>query len=222
MKFARLITGLIALILVIGSGSLLASTPRVKLLAIFENKVVVTIDGKREVLVKDKPGTAGVTLRFTDTRGESADLEIDGKLEIMPLGFVMSATTEQSAGIGKETVTLFSDARGFFHADGYIDGRPVTFLVDTGANTVAMNSATANRIGIDYRRGKRAVAKTASGYTETFVVSLEKVEVGGLELRQVTASVIEGPQPDVPLLGMSFLGSFNMQREGNQMMLLER
>lgn len=222
MKFGRLILGLILILSVSISGSSLASAPRVKLLAIFENKVIVTIDGEREVLVKDKPGSRGVTLRFTDTRGESADLEIDGKLEIMPLGYVMSATTEQSAGISKEAVTLYSDASGFFHADGYINGRPVTFLVDTGANTVAMNSATANRVGLDYRQGERAVATTASGYTETFVVVIDKVEIGGLELRQVTASVIDGPQPEVPLLGMSFLGSFNMQREGNQMMLLER
>jgi len=199
-----------------------AAGPKVKLVAIFKDKVIARINGERTVLVKDKPGPEGVTLRFTDTRGESADIEINGKVEIMPLGYVMSSTSEESTGISKESVTLYSDPSGFFHADGYINGRPVKFLVDTGANTVALNSETANRIGIDYRQGQKAVAATASGYAQTYIVALEKVEVGGLELRQVLASVIEGPQPDVPLLGMSFLGSFNMQREGPQMRLIER
>jgi len=199
-----------------------AAGPKVKLVAIFQDKVIVRINGERAVLVKDKAGPKGVTLRFTDTRAESADIEINGKVEIMPLGYVMSSTSEVSDGISKESVTLYSDPTGFFHADGYINDRPVKFLVDTGANTIALNSATANSIGIDYRRGEKAVAATASGYTPTYIVALEKVEVGGLELRHVLASVIEGPQPELPLLGMSFLGSFNMQREGSQMRLLER
>jgi len=199
-----------------------AAGPKVKLVAIFKDKVIARINGERTVLLKDKPGPQGVTLRFTDTRGESADIEINGKVEIMPLGYVMSSTSEESTGISKESVTLYSDPTGFFHADGYINDRPVKFLIDTGANTVALNSATANSIGIDYRQGEKAVAATASGYAQTYIVALEKVEVGGLELRHVLASVIEGPQPEVPLLGMSFLGSFNMQREGPEMRLIER
>ena len=199
-----------------------ASKLKIRLLAIFKNKVIARVNGKRTVLIKDKPGPHGITLRFSDTRGESADLEIDGKLETMPLGYVMSSTNEQSAGPGRETVTLFSNANGFFHAEGYVNNRPVTFLVDTGANTIALNSGTANRIGLNYKDGQKGIAATASGYAEIFLVTLEEVEVGGLSLRQVQASVIEGPQPDVPLLGMSFLGAFNMKREGNQMQLIER
>lgn len=205
-----------------GSAPQSASKLKIRLLAIFKNKVIARVNGERVVLVKDKPGPYGITLRFSDTRGESADLEINGKLETMPLGYVMSDTNEQSAGPGRETVTLFSNANGFFHADGYINNRPVTFLVDTGANTIAMNSATANRIGINYREGQKGIAATASGYAEIFMVTLEEVEVGGLSLRQVEASIIEGPQPDVPLLGMSFLSSFNMKREGNRMQLMQR
>jgi len=199
-----------------------ATGPKVKLVAIFADKVIARIDGKRAILVKDKPGPKGVTLRFTDTRAESAEIEINGKVETMPLGFVMSKTTEQSTGITKESVTLRADADGFFHTQGYINGRPVTFLVDTGANTVALNSATANSIGIDYRKGQKGIAVTASGYAQTYGIVLAKVEVGGLELRNVEAGVIEGPQPDPPLLGMSFLSRFNMQREGTRMKLIER
>jgi aspartyl protease family protein len=209
-------------IALLSAAAVRAAGPKIKLVAIFKDKVIANINGKRVILTKDKPGPEGVTLRFTDTRGESADLEIDGKLEILPLGYVMSGTTEVSAGLTKEIVTLRADAEGFFHADGHINGRPVKFLVDTGANTIALNSATAARVGVDFRKGEKGVAVTASGYTQTYTVTLEKVEIGGLELRSVVAGVIEGPQPEVPLLGMSFLSHFDMKREGSRMEILER
>lgn len=195
---------------------------KIKLLAIFENKVIAVINGERAVLVKDKPGPAGVTLRFSDTWAESASLEINGKTEEIPLGYVMSGGGTGAGSKEKQRITLYSGANGFFHADGYINNASVRFLVDTGANTVAMNAQTARRVGIDYRQGEPAVAVTASGYTKTFIVDLEEVEVGGLKLRHVTASVIEGSQPEVPLLGMSFLGNFDMKREGDQMELIQR
>lgn len=195
---------------------------KVSLVAIFKNKVIVKINGKQVVLEKDKPGPQGVVLRFADTRSESADIEIAGKLETMPLGYVMSGGTTVVSTKGKQRVTLYSGSNGFFHADGYINSTPVKFLVDTGANTIALNSSTARRIGIDYKKGKRAMAVTASGYIPTYVIDLEQVEVGGLKLNYVAASVIEGPQPSTPLLGMSFLGAFDMKREGDRMELIQR
>jgi len=194
---------------------------KIKVLAIFENKVIATINGQRTVLVQDNQGPYGVTLRSCDLEGESVELEINGKLQTVPLGYVMSNGTSATSG-PKQRITLYSGANGFFHADGYVNNTPVKFLVDTGANTVAMNSQTANRIGIDYRRGQKGVAVTASGYTQTYLVDLEEVEVGGLKLRHVEASVIDGPQPETPLLGMSFLGSFDMKREGDQMEIIQR
>ena len=200
-----------------------STTVKLKLLAIFENKVIATINGERAVLKKDKAGPAGVTLRSCDTWAESAKIEVNGKLEEIPLGYVMSNGSTAKAESGtKQRITLYSGANGFFHADGYINNTPVRFLVDTGANTIAMNVQTARRVGLDYRRGQRGVAVTASGYTPTYLVDLEEVEVGGLKLRHVEASVIDGSQPETPLLGMSFLGSFDMKREGDQMELIQR
>ena len=134
----------------------------------------------------------------------------------------MSGSSTTAANGPKQRITLYSGANGFFHAEGYINSTPVRFLVDTGANTIAMNGETARRIGLDYRRGQQGVAVTASGYAPTYLVDLEEVEVGSLKLRHVEASVIEGHQPETPLLGMSFLGSFDMKREGDQMEIIQR
>lgn len=205
-----------------GSAAAGSGAVKIKLLAIFENKVIATINGTRAVLVKDKTGPSGVTLRSCDTWAESAEIEVNGKVEQIPLGYVMSGGPNSSGNGPKQRITLYSGANGFFHADGYINNTPVRFLVDTGANTVAMNIKTAKRIGIDYRRGQQGVAVTASGYAPTYLVDLEQVEVGGLKLRHVEASVIEGSQPETPLLGMSFLGNFDMKRSGDQMELIQR
>ena len=199
-----------------------AGTVKIKLLAIFGDKVIAIINGERAVLVKDKTGPSGVTLRSCDTWAESAKIELNGKIEEIPLGYVMSGSSTTAASGPKQRITLYSGANGFFHADGYINNTPVKFLVDTGANTIAMNSETARRIGLDYRRGQQGVAVTASGYAPTYLVDLEEVEVGSLKLQHVEASVIEGHQPETPLLGMSFLGSFDMKREGDQMEIIQR
>jgi len=195
---------------------------KVKLLAIFEDKVIATINGQRAILKKDEAGPSGVTLRSCDTWAESAKIEVNGKIEDIPLGYVMSGGSTSGAKGPKQRITLYSGANGFFHADGYINNTPVRFLVDTGANTIAMNAQTAIRVGLDYRSGQQGVAVTASGYAPTYLVDLEEVEVGSLKLRHVEASVIEGRQPETPLLGMSFLGSFDMKREGDQMEIIQR
>lgn len=210
------------LVFAVTADALAAGTVKIKLLAIFEDKAIATINGDRVVLVKDKTGPSGVTLRSCDTWAESAEIEINGKVEEIPLGYVMSGGSTTAASGPKQRITLYSGANGFFHADGYINNTPVRFLVDTGANTIAMNAETAKRVGLDYHMGQQGVAVTASGYAPTYLVDLEEVEVGSLKLRHVEASVIEGRQPETPLLGMSFLGSFDMKREGDQMEIIQR
>ena len=63
------------------------------------------------------------------------------------------------------------DGRGFFHAEGEINGQSVTFLVDTGANSVAMNFSTARQLGIDFESGRPSIASTANGLTGMYVVT---------------------------------------------------
>lgn len=221
MKRIFQITSIVLAILAV-AGTAVAG-PKILLQAIFKDKAILSINGARVILEKDQAGPEGVVLRYTDTRGETVGIELNGVAETLRLGYVLTTGDSGTARASeKQSVTLYSEANGFFHANGFINNTPVKFLVDTGANTIALNSAMANRIGIDYKRGERAVAVTASGYAETFIVSLEEVDVGGMKLRHVEASVIEGPQPNTPLLGMSFLGQFDMKREGNRMELIQR
>ena len=44
---------------------------------------------------------------------------------------------------------------GHFTSAGAINGRPVQFMVDTGATLVAISQSEADRIGLDYRNSPR-------------------------------------------------------------------
>jgi len=195
-----------------------AGAEDITLFALFKDKAILQVDGARRVLATGAESPEGVKLVSTDTQAEEAVVELKGKRETLRLGVVVSAF--QSAA--RESVTLFADKSGFFHAEGSINGASVTFLVDTGANTIAMNSATAKRAGINYTKGRPGSARTASGYARIYGIKLDTVKIGEIVLRNVEAGVIDGPQPETPLLGMSFLNALEMKREGNKMELTRR
>ena len=192
---------------------------KISLLALFKDKAIIVIDGARRVLKSGEVSPEGVKLLATDTQEEKADVEIEGRHEVLKLGVVIASFASK----GKGGATLYPDRGGHFFADGLINGTSVRFLVDTGATVVAMSSVTANRIGIDYlKNGRPGMASTPAGYVHTYNISLDSVQVGGITLYNVDGSVIEGNDPREALLGMSFLGQLDMKRDSNKMDLIER
>ncbi|MDZ7825215.1 MAG: TIGR02281 family clan AA aspartic protease [Gammaproteobacteria bacterium] len=62
------------------------------------------------------------------------------------------------------SVSVARDGRGQFRVAGTIEGRPVRFLVDTGASILAMSGNDASALGIDYRgNGREGSVVTAAG-----------------------------------------------------------
>ncbi len=210
---------LYALLLLAIMPSWLQAADKITLHALFKNKAIIMIDGARRVLSVGQTSPEGLKLLDTDTREETARIEMNGRIDELRLGVVISAITPQGSG----GATLYADPSGHFYADGSINGVPVRFLVDTGATSIAMNSAVARRIGVDYmKRGRPGIASTASGMVRTYQVKLKRVKVGDIVLHNVEAGVLEGGFPHDVLLGMSFLGRLNMKREGNRMELRKR
>jgi aspartyl protease family protein len=95
---------------------------------------------------------------------------------------------------------------GHFWADGQVDGHPVHFLIDTGATAVFLTAEDARGLGID--PGVLAYSQavtTANGPARAAPVKLGVVTVGGAQVADVQAFVIDNGLP-TSLLGMSFLG----------------
>ena len=201
-----------------------AAVKSLTLLALFEDKALFHIDGQRRLLHTGETSPEGVELISADA--EEAVVNVNGRQEVLQLGLVnfvpeLDAAAEPSWS-GHDQISLWADSNGFFYVPGRVNGYPVRFLVDTGATSVALSSALAKRIGLDYTKGRRGVANTASGVTSMFGLKLDSVSVGGINLKDVDAGVIEGSFPLDPLLGMSFLGQLDMVREGNRMDLKRR
>lgn len=215
-----LLTTLFLLVMITLAAPSLLAAERIQLFALFENKAILKINGARHVLARGETSPEGIKLVATDTVHEVAEIELNGRRETLKLGVVSAAGFAESKTSGN--VTLYAD-RGFFYSDGKINGAPVRFLIDTGANAVALSSQAAERIGLDYRReGRRGIASTAGGMVPMYSLKLESVTVGDITLYDVDAGVIEGSHPTDVLLGMSFLGRVEMKRDGNKMELTKR
>jgi aspartyl protease family protein len=132
-----------------------------------------------------------------------------------------SPQAENEPGFSGE-VRLKADRRGHFVFTGKVDGRPVTFMADTGASIVALTYEDARRAGLSPGRlDFNARVSTPNGIAKVAPV-LSRVRVGSITVRNVQAAVAEEGALDVNLLGMSFLGrleSFNMR--GNELILIQ-
>ena len=195
------------------AGSVFAAD--IEVVALFRDQAVLRIDGANHKLRPGEHTPDGVRLVRTDDLG--AVLEIDGREHRYPLGSRIRSSYQQSA---RAEAQIFRDGRGMFTTVGSINGMPVDFLVDTGATSIAMNAAQARRLGIDFRvAGEPGSAVTASRVERVYRVMLDHVKVGAVQLRNVEAVVLDGPQPQQVLLGMSFLGRLDMHNDGRRLTL---
>ena len=186
--------------------------------ALFSNKAVLMIDGKRHILAVGQTSPQGIKVISANSRG--AVLEIDGQQKQYDLGNTVS-TTFSKRKTQKETI--FVNSGGMFMTFGNINGRSVRFLVDTGASAIAMNTEQARRLGIRYDKvGKPGSVSTASGFVKAYRVRLKSVSVGQITETNVEGFVIEGNHPGPILLGMTFLGRLSVEHSGNAMTLLQK
>ena len=109
---------------------------------------------------------------------------------------------------------------GHFSTDGRVDGRPISFMVDTGASQIALRESEAARLG--YRPHPRDyVVKihTANGEGRAAPIELDMVQVGDIIVRDVPALVVSDRALNVNLLGMSFLSRVRWVHERGQLVL---
>lgn len=114
-------------------------------------------------------------------------------------------------------VRLTRNRMGHYVATGSINGRSVEFFLDTGATNVAIAEPLAREL--DLKRGVPAHTQTANGTIVTYETVLDRVELGGITLRNVTASINPGMSGDDVLLGMSFLKQLELIQRGDELIL---
>jgi len=90
-----------------------------------------------------------------------------------------------------------------------VNGKPIEFVIDTGASQVVLSQQDAKKVGIDPSGlAYLGTANTANGTVRTASVRLDTVVLGGLIDSDVRAVVNDG-EMDGSLLGMTYLGKFD-------------
>ncbi len=209
-------TGYLAFIaLMLFFSSAVLAVEQILVLALFPGKAMVEVDGHRRVLEVGHASPEGVLLISADA--EEAVLEVNGQRDSYTLGQRITGSFHAPE---RREVRILRDANGGYTIVGNINGHMVNMLVDTGATTIAISEPEAKRLGIPYRlKGERKMVNTASGTAPGYAVTLDRVQVGPITLRQIPAMVLEGNSPQYVLLGMTFLSHVEIENVSNVMIL---
>jgi len=156
-------------------------------------------------------GAAGLVASWMDRGSSSAAKQPEQKAAM--------ATPASSA---PRVISIGRDHRGHFQAHGRIDGRQVSFMVDTGASIIALTERDADRIGVrPARNAYTAAVQTANGVVRAAPVTLNTVDIGGLVVRDVKAVVVSGGGLKENLLGLSYLTRLKRFEYSNNKLVLE-
>jgi aspartyl protease family protein len=125
-------------------------------------------------------------------------------------------------GNGDGSVTFYAGDNGHFEITALLnDENRVHFLFDTGASTVALTKADAQRIGINTDELKyNTPLSTANGTSWSARVNIAKIQVGPITVYNVEGTV-SNEGLDTSLLGMSFLRQLRQYMiKGNTLTLI--
>lgn len=160
-------------------------------------------------------------VRVVSAQSDQAVVEVEGKRLTLRMGdSPVSVGQGIIAGQGTRIVLPVA-AGGHFTTGGFINGKPVQFVVDTGATVISIGMSDAQRLGLQYTAGSRVNMHTANGNAIGYLLTLDSVRINDVEVFGVQAVVTSQPMP-VVLLGNSFLSRFSLRRDSDQLVLEKR
>ncbi|WBH16579.1 retropepsin-like aspartic protease family protein [Sphingomonas radiodurans] len=117
-----------------------------------------------------------------------------------------------------QTVRITRDADGHYRVDARINGVMRRMMIDSGATTTALSSATAEAAGVNIEESTfPRLIDTANGQVSARTARIERMAVGSIETRDLPVVVSEA-FGDQDLIGMNFLSRLGSWRvEGGTM-----
>lgn len=197
-----------------------AHAQTVTLSGVLGSKALLVIDGGAPRALA--AGDSLQDVRVLQVAGDTAVVEIKGQRQTLRLGEAPISAGPRAGGDGTaRRVVLKADGRGHFIERGQINGKTMLYMVDTGASSVAIGRADAERMGLPFLSGQPVRMRTANGEAQGWRLRLDSVRIGDVEVYGVDAVIAPQPMPYV-LLGNSFLSHFQMTRQGGEMVLERR
>lgn len=180
-------------------------------------KALLVIDGRTRVV---GPGQSVEGVRLQRWEGDLAVIDVRGTMSTLRIGAAQTRLQQVSPAppVASREVSIPVGAGGHFLTEGTINGHVVRFMVDTGSTLVSVPRAEVERLGVDLRSARPAMAQTAGGSVPVQLVTLGSLRIGEIELSNIAAVITPTPMPYV-LLGNSVLERFQMRRENDVMRL---
>ncbi|MGZ8257074.1 MAG: retropepsin-like aspartic protease family protein [Gallionella sp.] len=113
---------------------------------------------------------------------------------------------------------LKQHSNGHYFVEGSINGKPLTFVVDTGASIVSLPRDMAYKASMSCQN--QVAVQTANGTTQSCTSVVKKLQLGHLLLTNVPAMIV--PNLSQPLLGMNVLQGFRIEQDNGEMRILPK
>ncbi|MAZ65591.1 MAG: TIGR02281 family clan AA aspartic protease [Kangiellaceae bacterium] len=119
----------------------------------------------------------------------------------------------------RNQVTIEQGMQGHYVFRGKIGNKPVKFLLDTGATTVAIPAALMDYLGL--QKGQQRYVSTANGTAVAYQTIIPSISVGEIYKTQIEGAILEGMDGDYILLGMSFLKDVEIRQKNGVLTLVD-
>jgi aspartyl protease family protein len=121
--------------------------------------------------------------------------------------------------LGETRTVLTRNKHGHYVGTALVNGQPVDFMLDTGATTLAIAAATAEKLGLP--QGNAMQVSTANGLTPAYRSQVNRLQLGDIVLHNIPASIVPNLAGTEILLGMSALKQLEFHQQGNQLTLIQ-
>ena len=169
------------------------------------------------VIYQDSPCSGRVNQEILDSNRypPSIPTEIQSPEAKLPKVVAPSSakpSMQKTGGEGQIIIERSSDSH--FYIDGFINGVPIRFLVDTGASLVAIPDSLMLEMGL--RNGEAVNVRSAAGIVKAYKTNINELRLGNYTFNNILAQTMSGNQA---LLGMNVLSEFDVTLKDDQLIL---
>lgn len=123
---------------------------------------------------------------------------------------IVDSAQPAAAGTSDDSSSTARASDGLFYVTATVNGRPVRFLVDTGASVIVLTAADAAAVGAAPDAARfNAKVETAGGKAAMAWTTLDQVSLAGRDVKGLRAAVVRQG------LGVSLLGQNMLARMGS-------
>ncbi|MFT5502744.1 MAG: aspartyl protease family protein [Gammaproteobacteria bacterium] len=124
------------------------------------------------------------------------------------------SVSSAQTGNGTEII-LKRNRQGHYVFNGLVNQKTASFLVDTGATMTSVPGDLAVKLNL--KRGYQYEISTANGNSIAYATTIDQLNLGGIELFDVPASLVPGFKGNSILLGMNVLKHMELIQRGDQL-----